>query len=153
MNAKWIQAESVSLSACIDILNKLMSTVRPRCSTDASGLICRYVLIEINWCLTCCVLRWSCLCVQCHKCDFERAFLTYCHLFPHTSFPRVSSYLPSFIIYLTSPPLVHTCLCALFIFTRTYTARMTYCQQLRVDLYYSISPLLLAKVAVLRPVR
>lgn len=143
MNARWIQGDAVSLSACIDILNKLMSTVRPRCSTcSASGLIFRYVLIEINWCLTCRVLGFlgDGDVFVCSVINFERAFLSYCHLFPHTSFPWVSSYLPSFIIYLTSPPLVHTCLCALFIFTRTYTAGMTYCQQLRVDLYYSISP-------------
>ena len=72
--------------------------------------------------------------MQCHECDFERVCLTHTSFAPSVLLPPS---LPSFIIYLTSCP--HSSRCA-FIFTRTYTARMTYCQQFPVDLYYSIFP-------------
>ncbi len=55
----------------------------------------------------------------------------------HSSLPWVL--LPSCLHHISHPfPPVHTCLYSDFIFTRTYTAWMTYCQQLPVDLYYSI---------------
>lgn len=73
--------------------------------------------------------------------------------FPSHS-PPVSFFFNVFIIYLfiyvcpspSCPQLnVHSC-----IFTRTYTARMKYCQQFPVALYHSILSQVLAKVLILK---
>lgn len=119
--------EVIQVRQLFDILKKkpVLRTLHLQTMGEFSPKHCRPLE---NKCMICSALKLQLLFITLKTINFHFSFRSLPPLCPISSHPRHISSLPS------CPHLsVYS-----FIFTRTYTARMTYCRQFPPDLYHSI---------------